>query len=144
MNKKISFSICLIRQSVAFDKLSCENFLIYPLFVCPDQDTLLWLSAGWRSPFPEGGDRCFTASAWKKSAAVFCSAQPLPNRAEAVRRSVHVGLLPQLWDGSWGELCNSTLHHPPLPQISLYTFRAKWTGAIVLYSAFSIYIFLQQ
>ncbi len=86
------------------DKRFCPLKVLLSVFLlCADQDSLLWLSAGRRSSFSEGRNKRFIPAAWEKSSAVFCSAQPLPDSAEAVRWSVHAGLLPQLWDGSRGE-----------------------------------------
>lgn len=112
--------------SLLFDKLSCllKVFWVLPsvfvLFPSSDQDGLLWIAARWRSSFPESRDRRFIPPTWEKSAAVFCTAQSLPDGAEAVWWSIHGGLLPQLWDRSWGEPQNNTLLQPLPPLMSYY------------------------
>lgn len=76
-------------------------------FVSADQDGLLRFSAGWRSSHTEGRNRRFLPAAWEKSAAVFCSAQPLQDGAEAVWWSLHAGVLPQLWVWCFGASNNT-------------------------------------
>lgn len=75
--------------------------------VCVDQDGLLWLPACWRCSDPE--DEHFLSAPWEKFAAVFRSAQPLQDGAEAVWRSLHAGVLPQLWVWCFGASDNTRL-----------------------------------